>query len=120
MHITKNTAQRNKKLMAAKRKYSFAERNDSSGGKLAVHLGMTALLLLAADVFISVLSEGNAGAYSGAIAICGALFSVYGFYVGMLSFGEKNTSPKYSIIGSILSGVVMIGYLAVLLAGFGS
>ena len=45
------------------------------------------------------------------------LLSVYGFYVGMKSFNERDVSPTFSIIGSIACGVMMVGWLTLVLIG---
>ncbi len=103
--------------MADKRKYSFVEKKDSKGGKLSLLFALISALCFLVLVVISFLREGNAGPYVGAIAIGAMLLAIYGFRVGMQSFGEKDVSPSYSVVGAILSGVVMIGYLALFLNG---
>ena len=56
---------------------------------------------------------------NGALSFSGMLLSLYGFYVGMRSFEEKEVSPTWSVIGAIASGVVAVGYLTLFLTGIG-
>ena len=104
--------------MADKRKYSFTEKKKSRGGIFSTRLAIVSLILFFVDLGISFSRGGKGGSIVGVIGICALLFSVYGFCVGMKSFGEKDASPAYSIAGSILSGVVMVGWIALLLTGF--
>ena len=92
--------------MADNRKYRFVGKDYSEGGRASV--------IMAA---ISFAAEGNAGSIVGLIAIGATLLSVYGFYVGMKSFADKDVSQKLSVIGSISCGVIMIGWLTLLLRG---
>ncbi|MDO4620106.1 MAG: hypothetical protein Q4B09_05720 [Lachnospiraceae bacterium] len=105
--------------MANKYRYTFTDAEESAGGLLAAKLALVSLLLFVVSAFISFLQEGGAGAYIGAISLTAMALSVYGFYVGMKSFNEKDVSPRYSIIGSIACGVIMVGWLTLLLIGIG-
>ena len=103
--------------MAAKHKYSFSEQRDAKGGKAALHLAVISLICFLADILISLVYRGEAGAFVGAIAIAAALLSVYGFSLGMRSFSEKDVRTTYSVIGSISCGAMMIAWLTLLLNG---
>ncbi|MDO4804165.1 MAG: hypothetical protein Q4A32_05025 [Lachnospiraceae bacterium] len=103
--------------MASKKKYSFAEKNYSEGGRASTIIACASLGLFVIDAVISFAANGKAGRIVGLLAIGAALLSVYGFYVGMKSFAEKGVSLRLSIIGSISCGVVMIGWLTILLRG---
>ncbi len=105
--------------MADKRRYRFTEKKKSEGGLFSVRLAITSLVLFFVDLGVSFSKGGQAGAVAGVIGLVAMLFSIYGFYVGMRSFSEENASPVYSIIGSILSGVIMVGWIALFLTGLG-
>ena len=103
--------------MADKRKYRFVEKKDSKGGKTSLLFAVISALCFVVCVAISCLKDGNAGPFVGAIAIGAMLLAAYGFQVGMKSFSEKDVSPSYSVVGAILSGIVLIGYLTLFLTG---
>ena len=103
--------------MASKRRYVFAEQKASKGGKFSIKLAVLSGAAFLACVIISFIKQGKAGPFVGGIAISAALLSIYGFYVGMKSFGEPDVSPSASIIGSIASGVIMVGWITLFLTG---
>lgn len=103
--------------MADKKKFRFAEKNDSEGGKASTIIACVSFGFFLIDAVISFAANGKAGSIVGLIAIGAALLSAYGFYVGMKSFAEKDVSQRFSIIGSISCGVVTIGWLTLLLKG---
>lgn len=105
--------------MADKRKYRFAEEKDSRGGKLSLRFALLSALAFVVAVILSFAKGGEAGPYVGAISIAAMLLSVYGFHVGMKSFGEPGVSPTYSVIGAIVSGIAVVGWIALFLAGIG-
>ncbi len=98
-------------------KYTFIEKKNSKGGILAAQLAGVSLALLIIDSVLSFAFRGSAGAIAGVIALAAMALSVYGFIIGMRSFNDRECSPKYSVIGSIFSGVVMVGWLTVFLTG---
>ena len=100
-------------------RYTFAESEESSGGKMAARLALASAALLAASSLISLASGGQAGSFIGALGLMALLFAAYGFYVGMKSFGERGVLPTWSIIGSIVSGVLMVIWLTIFLSGLG-
>ncbi len=105
--------------MADKRKYRFIEEKDSKGGKLSLRIALVSALCFVVSVIVSFVFKGEAGPYVGAVSIGAMLLAVYAFHVGMKSFSEENVSPKYSVIGAIFSGIVMVGWLTLFLAGIG-
>lgn len=105
--------------MANKKRYTFLEKEHPEGGVLAAKLALVSLALLILDVFVSFLYQGSAGRFTGAIAFTGMLLSLYGLWSGMRSFSEKDASPVYPVTGSIGSGIMLIVYLALFLAGIG-
>jgi hypothetical protein len=103
--------------MADKRRYHFTEKVRSRGGVLAARLAGASLLLLVVDVIISFVKGGKGGYIIGVLGLTAMLLSVFGFYAGMKSFEENRNSPTWSVIGSIMSGVVMVIWLTLLLTG---
>lgn len=105
--------------MADKRRYRFTEEKASKGGIASTRLALLSVACFVVCVFVSFLRKGAAGPYIGAAAISGMLLSVYGFRLGMKSFGEKNVTPAFSVLGAILSGIVTVGWLTLFLTGAG-
>ena len=103
--------------MAVKHRYTFTEKKNSEGGKKALILAGFSLAVFAAAVILSLVFHGNAGPAAGALTAFGTILSVYGFYTGMKSFSETGVSASLSILGSISSGVIMVGYLTLFLTG---
>ena len=103
--------------MAERKKYRFAEKHYSEGGKASLIIALVSFAFFLLDAAISFAANGKAGSIVGLIAIGAALLAGYGFYVGMKSFAEKDVSQGLSIIGSISCGVVLIGWLTLLLKG---
>ena len=106
--------------MADKRRYRFTEEKSSRGGIRSTRFALLSVVCFAVCVCVSFFFHGEAGPYIGALAVSGMLFSAYGFHLGMKSFGEKNVTPTFSVIGAILSGIVTIGWLTLFLTGAGS
>jgi uncharacterized membrane-anchored protein YitT (DUF2179 family) len=50
-------------------------------------------------------------------SLIGMLLSVCSFFFGVRSFKEKDTAPGFSIAGTIIGGIVMLGWLMVFLMG---
>ncbi|MBE5997195.1 MAG: hypothetical protein E7240_07590 [Lachnospiraceae bacterium] len=103
--------------MKKNRKYRFFEKQQSQGGKSAlITAGVSAGLFLI-SVILSFHARGNAGLAAGAPALIGMLLSVCSFFFGVRSFKEKDTAPGFSIAGTIIGGIVMLGWLMVFLMG---
>ena len=105
--------------MADKRRYRFAEEKDSKGGKQSLLLALISVLAFVVCVILSFAKGGTAGPYVGAISIAAMLLAVYAFRIGMQSFGEEGVSPTSSVVGAIISGIVVVGWIALFLAGIG-
>lgn len=103
--------------MAHKNRYTFVKKEESKDGKVSIRLGVVSALMFAADAIISAAFNGNAAAFTGVIAAAAMALSIYGFYVGMHALNDSRISPKYPVIGSILCGVVMVGWLTLFLTG---
>lgn len=103
--------------MARKVMYSFAEKKHSMNGIVSTVLGGVSLAFLLAMVYASYYMRGDAGLYVGGFGVAGMILSLAGFIIGVMSFSEKNIRYKYPKIGSIMSGVVFVIWLALYLVG---
>ncbi|MGN8631433.1 hypothetical protein ACTNEW_07575 [Blautia sp. HCP3S3_G3] len=103
--------------MAKRYRYAFAKKKEAAKGKLSVGLAVASLLLFITAVLFSFRMEGEYGFVVGGICLFAMLLSVYGFIMGLLSFSEENFAHRTSIIGSIVNGIVMVGWLGFFLMG---
>ena len=103
--------------MAKRYRYAIIKKKEAAKGKLSVGLAIASLLLFAGAVGVAYALEGTYGFIVGGICLFAALLSVYGFLMGISSFSEQNCTHRTSIIGSILNGIFMVGWLAFFLMG---
>lgn len=103
--------------MARKRMYSFAEKRHSQRGLVSTILGGISLVIFVVLAYLAYYLDGQGGAYMGAIGLTGAVFSLMGVILGLISFGEQDTLFLFSKIGSILSGCMMAIWIFVILIG---
>ena len=103
--------------MARDRKYRFYEKPHAVGGRFALIIAGISLLLFIVCVVLSFISRGNGGQYIGGIGLIGGLLSVCGFFAGIRSFREPETTPALSIAGTIACGMIMLGWATIFLAG---
>lgn len=98
-------------------KYSFAPDANARGGvEATAAAGISLFFLLVASV-ISFALEGEGGAVLGAVGLFSFLVAAYGFYLGIKSFSEKHVNHRYSIIGSMSSGILAVLWLGLFLLG---
>ena len=105
--------------MAKRYRYAIIKKKESSKGKLSVGLAIASLLLL---LFVAavVTAYGLAGEYGfivGGLCLFAALLSAYGFLMGLTGFSEENCLHRTNIVGSILNGVILVGWLGFFLMG---
>ncbi|MDO4614791.1 MAG: hypothetical protein Q4B15_04090 [Lachnospiraceae bacterium] len=105
--------------MAKTKRYTFIKPALSADGIASVVMAILSGLMMAADILISFRDSGNSGAWIGGIAVTAILIAIYGFHLGITSFREKNVTTGPSIIGSILCGLLAIGWLTMFFLGLG-
>ena len=98
-------------------RYKFVKKEQSKGGRDATIMAGIAAALFLVSIAIAYFMEGQAGVFVGGFSLVAALISVYGFIVGMRSFGEKDVSYLLTVVGSIGCGIIMVAYLTLFLAG---
>ena len=103
--------------MARRYRYAIIKKKEPGKGKLSVGLAIASLLLFVAAVTAAYMLGGKFGFIIGGVCLFAALLSVYGFLMGISSFSEEKCTHRTSIIGSILNGIFMVGWLAFFLMG---
>ena len=103
--------------MAKRYRYAFTRKKEAAGGKWSVTMAVLSVLLLPASVLCAFVNKGEGYHITGGLCLLAALLSVYGFFLGLSSFKEKNTGHLASIVGSIANGVISIVWLGIYLSG---
>ena len=103
--------------MAKRYIYSFVKTKEAEKGKLSVGLAAASLILFLAAVLTAFALNGAYGFIVGGICLFATMLSVYGFIMGLLSFSEEKRTHRTSIVGSILNGIIMAGWLGFFLMG---
>lgn len=103
--------------MAKRYRYAFAKKKEAGKGKLSVGLAVSSFLLFLTAVLLAVFLQGQMGFLMGGISLFAVLLSIYGFIMGLMSFSEENRKHRTSMIGSILNGIIMVGWLGLFLMG---
>ena len=102
--------------MAKRYRYAFVKKQEARKGKLSTGLAVASLVLFLAAVMLACVFNGEMGYIVGGISLFAMLLSVYGI-MGLLSFSETGRNHRTSMIGSILNGMIMIGWLGMYLLG---
>ncbi len=103
--------------MVKKYRYTFINKKNSRSGGFTLTSGLVSLVILAVCVAFSAAAHGQAGIFVGSVAIGGVLFAVYGFVLGIRQLKRHPEENFLLYGGTILSGAMMIAWLAVYLAG---
>ena len=103
--------------MARRYRYAFIKKKEPGKGKLSVGLAIASLLLFVISVVVAYIVEGRFGFIVGGICLFAVLLSAYGFVMGLISFSDEECMHRTSVIGSILNGVITVGWLAFFLMG---
>ena len=103
--------------MAKRKMYSFEERRHSQMGITSTVLGIVAVIIILALIYVAAYYKGNGGAYLGSIGITAIVITIYGLICGLRSFKEKNKIYTFSKIGSLLNGILIAGWIGLILLG---
>ena len=105
--------------MAKRKTYSFEEKKHSQKGITSTVVGLLAFVIFVVLILISCYYNGNGGTYLGSIGITVMVLTIYGLICGLLSFQERNKIYTFSKIGSILNGILIAGWIGLILLGIG-
>lgn len=101
----------------SKHKYKFTNKKHSIGGIVSTLMAIIAIALLIIAVMFSFKAAGNGGEEVGTMALLSAVFSVFGLITGLLSYREYDRYYTFSLIGSLLNGIVTILLVMLLFVG---
>lgn len=97
--------------------YKFGDKKHSKWGKASLVLAILSFLGGIVMVAISIENAGNANAYIGSAGVFALIVAVASLFMGLASLGE-DSYKFYPVLGSICSGVVLAGWVAVYVLGF--
>lgn len=103
--------------MADNQKYRFISKPVAKDGKLSIGLGCVSFLLMLATIFISFFMEGKGDIILGAMGLCAIALAFYGFILGLQGLNQKKVDHKLSFIGTVVSGLAVILWLAIFVVG---
>ncbi len=103
--------------MRRRRKYSVTKKTLSKDGKISLILGVVSVAAFVFCICASALSRGEGASYIGAIGIGASLVALYGCVLGIKEFASQDTAHGKPFVGTILSGVIFIVWLAIFLSG---
>lgn len=103
--------------MARRYRYAIIKKKEPGKGKLSVGLAIASLLLFVAAVTAAYMLGGKFGFIIGGVCLFAALLSAYGFVMGLMSFSDEKCMHRTSVVGSILNGVITVGWLVFFLMG---
>lgn len=101
----------------ARRGYKFTDKRHTRQGLASLGLGAAALVLTALSLSMAYRMSGAAGSVVGLMGILAMLASVAGFVAAVRGFREEDVYYVTSQIGSVLNGVLFIGWALVCMIG---
>lgn len=99
------------------RSLSFINNSYTAGGFISCFLMIIAFCLMFYCLLMSVRLHGNVGTKVGFFALFSFVFSLFGFWIGLNSFKEKEKSYFFTRIGSYLSLALILFWVVMYIRG---
>lgn len=93
----------------------YRTRYEAKGGILSSLVAVLSICLFLGSVLLSVSEDGEAGSLAGKLTAASMILSFAGFAIGLMSFQEKDKFERFSWLGSLLNGAIMVAYLCMVL-----
>ena len=100
------------------RSYNFTDKHHSQGGIRSSIAAGISLICTVVGVYVAYALKGNAGKYLALLGVIAIAGCCYGVFVGNKSFQEEECYYLFSRIGTGVSLVLMIFWIAVTGMGF--
>ena len=97
--------------------YKFAHKKHSKLGKVSFALALLSLLSEIGMIMLSIQKEGNANVYVGSAGLLALILTAMSFIMGLCSFKGEDYK-LFSVLGSVSSGIMLAGWVAVYVLGF--
>lgn len=88
---------------------------DAKAGILSFMMALLSVCVFLLAVLFSLSEGGAAGTMAGKIAAVSMILSLGGFVTGIASFQEKDKFERFSWLGSLTNGAILIAYVCMLL-----
>ena len=100
------------------RSYKFTDKHHSKGGIRSSIAAAISLICTVIDIQGADAAKGNAGNYMALFGVIAIAACVYGAYVGSKSFKEEECYYLFSRLGTTISMILLIFWIAVVGMGF--
>lgn len=100
------------------RSYKFTDKHHSKGGVRSSIAAAISLVCTVIDIHGAYLAKGNAGNYMALFGVIAIVACAYGAYVGSQSFKEEECYYLFSRLGTTISMILLIFWIAVFGMGF--
>ncbi len=100
------------------RSYKFTDKHHSKGGIRSSVAAAISLACTAAAVYGAYAAKGNGARYLAFFGFVAIVSCCYGFFTGYLSFKEEESYYLFSKIGTSISCVLLVFWIAVFGVGF--
>ena len=97
----------------SKHKYKFTNKKHSVGGVAATIMAAAAIVLIVFSIVLSFKARGEGGS----LALMALAFSVFGLIIGLLSYREFDRYYTFSLIGSLINGIIIVLLIMLLFVG---
>lgn len=100
-----------------KNAYKFADKKHSKLGKVSLLLALLSLLAAVGMIMFSIQSGGKATVYVGCSGLLALILTAVSFMIGLSSLRGEDYK-LFSVLGSVSSGLMLAGWVAVYVLGF--
>lgn len=98
-------------------KYAFAGGSEAKGGVASLVYAGLSLACFLISIITSFVMRGDVSLVMGALGLAAMLLSLAGFFLGLMSFSEKNRNHRGSMIGSLVNGLLAVAWIGIYLVG---
>ncbi len=100
-----------------KKNYMFSSKKHSLKGIISLLLGMVAVIILIAAIYISYIQKGKTGFYIGIVGLLTIIIAVTGLIIGIRSFFEEDKYYLTSKIGTGINSILLLYWMYIIISG---
>ena len=103
--------------MTKQKKISYVKKPFARRSFMSLGLMAAGFFLFLGSMALGIMGAGNAGLNAGASGFCSLVVCTVGFWYGLLAFLEKEKNYTLARISVVLSGVLIIFWVCLMIAG---